>query len=192
MSVHGNRMKISAHRGASADAPENTLAAIRLAWEQQADGVEIDVRLTQDRQVVVMHDESTRRTTGASRTVGTSRWEDLRALDVGRRKGDRWTGERIPLLEDVLRDKPPGRDLFIEIKCGAEILAPLTAVMAPSFPVHEMAWVAFSAEILVAVRGRFPDHRLFWNIPYRKWKQDLPSGRPVRLYGYRARSRARP
>lgn len=55
-------MEMIGHRGASHDAPENTLAAIRLAWEQGADAVEVDVHLSRDGQIVVVHDANTRRT----------------------------------------------------------------------------------------------------------------------------------
>ena len=54
-------MEIIAHRGASHDAPENTLAAIRLAWQQEADAVEVDVQLSKDGKLVVIHDDNTKR-----------------------------------------------------------------------------------------------------------------------------------
>ena len=60
---------IIAHRGASHDAPENTMAAIQLGWRQQADAVEIDVQFSKDGQVVVIHDDNTGRTTGVRRKI---------------------------------------------------------------------------------------------------------------------------
>ncbi len=109
-------MKIIAHRGASFDAPENTLAAIRLAWQQQADAVEIDVHLSRDRHLVAIHDFNTRKTTGRNRPVARQTLAQLRTLDAGQWKHPRWRGEKIPTLEEVLATVPPGKRLFIEIK----------------------------------------------------------------------------
>ncbi len=71
---------IIAHRGASGDAPENTLAAFKEAWNQNADGVELDIYLTKDGRIVVLHDASTRRTAGKDLTVKDHSLEELRAL----------------------------------------------------------------------------------------------------------------
>src|SRR5580704_14008797 len=87
-----------AHRGASFDAPENTLAAVNLAWRQRADAVEIDVHLSRDGQLVVIHDYNTRRTTGVNRLVARQTLAELRALDAGRWKGLEWLDETIPTL----------------------------------------------------------------------------------------------
>src|SRR6516165_6861811 len=85
----GPRVEIVGHRGASHDAPENTLAAVRLAWEQGADAAEFDVRLTRDHRVVAIHDTDTGRTAGgANRVVAESTLAELRSIDVGRWKGE--------------------------------------------------------------------------------------------------------
>src|SRR5512140_2542862 len=97
---------IIAHRGASADAPENTLAAFRLALELGADGVELDVWRCATGEVVVHHDEDTRRVAGAALLVPDAPLAALRALDVGAWKGERFRGERIPLLAEVLAALP--------------------------------------------------------------------------------------
>src|SRR6188768_2306112 len=76
-------VEIVGHRGASFDAPENTVAAVRLAWEQKADAAEFDVYLTKDRKVVVIHDKDTKRTAGGvNKVVAESTLAELRALDV--------------------------------------------------------------------------------------------------------------
>src|ERR1041385_7430828 len=82
-------MQIIAHRGASHEAPENTLSAIRLAWQQKADAAEVDVQLSGDGRLVVIHDASTRRTGGRARRVGEQTLAQLRGLDVGRWKNQR-------------------------------------------------------------------------------------------------------
>src|SRR5512138_815337 len=90
------RPLVLGHRGASADAPENTLAAFRLALEQGADGVELDVWRCRTGEVVVLHDEDTRRVAGSPLRVREATLAELRALDVGAWKGPGFRGERIP------------------------------------------------------------------------------------------------
>ena len=115
-------IKIIAHRGASHLAPENTLASVELAWRLGADAVEVDVRLTRDGRIVAIHDPTTDRTAGIHLEVAATHSSHLRRLDVGRYKHPRFAGERIPYLEEVLQTVPPGRQLFVEIKCGPQIL----------------------------------------------------------------------
>ena len=109
------RPLVLGHRGASADAPENTLAAFRLALEQGADGVELDVRRCRTGEVVVVHDGDTARVAGAPLRVAEASLAELRALDVGARAGARFRGERIPLLEEVL-EALPGAIVNVELK----------------------------------------------------------------------------
>jgi glycerophosphoryl diester phosphodiesterase len=92
---------IFAHRGASAHAPENTLAAFELALAQGADGIELDVKLSADGQVVVIHDASVDRTTGAHGKVKDMPLAELRALSAGRFFAEKFSGEKIPMLEEV-------------------------------------------------------------------------------------------
>lgn len=103
------------HRGASADAPENTLAAFRLALEQGADGFELDVWRCATGEAVVTHDEDTRRVSGAPLRVPDAPLAELRALDVGAWKGEGFRGERMPLLAEVL-DAFPRAVVNVELK----------------------------------------------------------------------------
>ena len=113
------RPLIGGHRGCPARAPENTLAAFRAAIVDGAELVELDVHLTRDGQLAVIHDEETRRTTGASGLVANMTMDDLRRLDAGRYRGAEWSGEGIPELGDVLA-LAYGRLLVnVEIKGGA-------------------------------------------------------------------------
>ncbi len=91
---------IYGHRGASADAPENTLRAFALAAEQQADGVELDVQLTRDGQLVVFHDENLARVTGEKGRLCDRTWEELRRLPI--RLPGATAEDGIPLLSEVL------------------------------------------------------------------------------------------
>ncbi len=100
------RPLVLGHRGASAEAPENTLAAFRLALEQGADGVELDVWRCGSGELVVAHDDDLRRVGGSPLVLRTATLGALRAVDVGRWKGERFRGERIPLLAEVLEALP--------------------------------------------------------------------------------------
>src|SRR4051812_49737519 len=85
------------HRGASGEAPENTLAAFSLALAQGADGVELDAQRCASGEVVVIHDASLQRTTGFAAAVTQASYPVVRTLDAGSWKGDRFRGERVPL-----------------------------------------------------------------------------------------------
>jgi glycerophosphoryl diester phosphodiesterase len=94
---------ILAHRGASRIAPENTLTAFRLALEQGADGLELDVRLSRDGVPVVFHDAELSRTTDGQGRISEKTLAELRALDAGRWFDPCFAGEQIPTLEEVLK-----------------------------------------------------------------------------------------
>jgi glycerophosphoryl diester phosphodiesterase len=107
---HGRRPLILGHRGASGDAPENTIAAFDLAIEQQADGIEFDVHLSKDSVPVVIHDPTLRRTTSGHGRVHGHTLAELKRLDAGswfnlrfRERADpRYAHERIPTLAETL------------------------------------------------------------------------------------------
>lgn len=101
-------MKIYAHRGASQQAPENTLEAIDLALQQGADGIEIDVRQHSDK-LVVIHDKRLERTTNGTGLIENLDFAQLRTLDAG-------NGQQIPLLEEVIGLIAGKAALNIEIK----------------------------------------------------------------------------
>ncbi len=101
-------MVILAHRGLSDIYPENTLAAFKRAYEAGADGVELDVRMTRDGEVVVFHDEDLRRMVGRSEKISDMDYRDLLRINIG--------GEKIPLLSEVLDIVPKDRWLNVEIK----------------------------------------------------------------------------
>ena len=125
-------IEIIAHRGFSARAPENTLAAFELAWKHQADACELDVHLTVDGKTAVIHDKDTKRTAGVLLEVAKTKQEDLIALDAGSWKGSEWANEKIPTLEQALATLPVGKQrFFIEVKCGAEIVPELQRILEP-------------------------------------------------------------
>ncbi|QWV94517.1 glycerophosphodiester phosphodiesterase [Geomonas oryzisoli] len=161
---------IIGHRGASRDAPENTLASFRLAFAQGADGLEADFRLTRDGRVVCLHDAGTLRTAGENLEVAGATLAQLQRLDAGRWKGEQWRGERIPTLSQVLELLPAGKRLFIELKCGAEIIDPLSAELArAAVPADRIRFLAFDHLLVAALKQRLPDHRACWLCDYR-WR----------------------
>lgn len=97
-----NVPNITAHRGSSAKAPENTMAAFQRAVSDVADYVELDVKQTKDNVVIVLHDKSLKRTTGDKKKIWTVDYEYLQTLDAGSWFSPKYEGERIPTLEEVL------------------------------------------------------------------------------------------
>ncbi len=95
-------MKIYAHRGASGLAPENTMAAFYLALEQGADGIELDVHLTKDEKLVVIHDEDIKRTSNGEGLVAKMTYDELLKYDYGYWFSPEFKGEKIPTLKEVL------------------------------------------------------------------------------------------
>jgi glycerophosphoryl diester phosphodiesterase len=98
----GHVMRIYAHRGCSGTYPENTLAAYRAAAKLPIDGVEIDVHLSKDEKMVVIHDEKINRTTNGKGYVKDMTLAELQTYDCGSWFSEEWSGERIPTLEEVL------------------------------------------------------------------------------------------
>ena len=150
---------IIAHRGASAHAPENTLAAVRLAWAMDADAVEVDVHRTADGCVAVIHDPDARRTTGTRLLVKDATLAQLQSLDAG-------GGERVPALAEVLATVPAGKRLVVELKAGPEVLAPLEADLAAAFQrgmtPAQIVLIAFDRELALLAKARLPSVAVLW------------------------------
>ena len=110
--------KVFAHRGASAYAPENTMAAFRMAAEQNADGVELDVQMTRDGELVVIHDETVDRVSDGKGYVKNFTLEELQSLSAHNHM-EAYIGERIPTLKEVLElMKAEDMEVNIELKTG--------------------------------------------------------------------------
>jgi glycerophosphoryl diester phosphodiesterase len=149
-------MDIIAHRGASGEAPENTLAAFELAWRQQADGIEMDVHLSRDGRVMVHHDPDTRRCGGVELRIADTGSVRLRELDVGCWKAAEFAGQRMPYLEEALGTVPAGRRVLIEIKCGPEIV-PVLAEALHAVSHARITLISFRLDSLDACRARLPE-----------------------------------
>jgi glycerophosphoryl diester phosphodiesterase len=169
-------IKIIAHRGASHLAPENTLASVKLAWQLGADAVEVDIHLTRDSRIVAIHDATTERTAGAILEIAATHSRRLRRLDVGSHKHAQFAGESIPFLEEILDTVPPGRSLFIEVKCGLEILPPLNEIITRSGRRSQVAIIGFDFDTMKAAKELMPDVPVHWLCDKRLW---VPYGRSL-------------
>jgi glycerophosphoryl diester phosphodiesterase len=154
---------IIAHRGASHDAPENTLSAFKLAMEQGADGFETDFYLTSDGQIACFHDKDTERITGKKLLVVKTRLDELRALDVGSWKGPSWKGERIPTMDEALAAVPRDKKIFIELKSSVEIVGPMAKVIeASSLEPEQIVIISFHADAIADCKKKLPHLKALW------------------------------
>ena len=115
MFEHFPRPIIFAHRGDFAHAPENTLPSFEQALQKGADGVELDVKLTSDGQVIVIHDSAVDRTTNGKGRVASLPLEDIRKLDAGNWFNEKFAGTKVPLLEEVFEVVSKDKLINIEL-----------------------------------------------------------------------------
>ena len=159
---------IVAHRGASAQAPENTMEAFRLGVEAGADAIELDVHLTADGQLAVIHDDTLDRTTDRTGAIRDLTMDEIRQADAGARfsRGDdsghpfRGRGLRVPTLAEVLEWLPDGVGLVIEIKARAAAEAVVEALR--DHPVRadgRLAVISFDEAAIERVRELDPEIR---------------------------------
>lgn len=110
-------MEVTAHRGASVYYPENTMSAFRGAKELGADWIELDVQQTKDKKLIILHDYNLKRTTGVNKNTLDLTYEEIKELDAGSFFSESFTGEKIPLLEEVIEfAKENNIRLNIELK----------------------------------------------------------------------------
>jgi len=170
-------VEIIAHRGASFDAPENTLESVRLGWAKKADAVEVDVYLSKDDQIVVFHDHTTKKIADVDRNVVDQTFAELSRLDVGAWKGSKWRGVRIPKLIDVLKTIPTGKRMFVEVKCGPEIIPELASAFKESGKKPEqLVVISFNYEVVKQAKVQFPNIKCFY---LSSFKIDEASGNQV-------------
>ncbi len=163
---------IVAHRGASYDAPENTMAAFKLAWEQGADGVEGDFYLTSDGQIVCTHDTDTKRVAGKKLVVEKSTLAELQALDVGSWKDPKYANERMPTLADVLAAVPEGKKVFIECKSGDKIVEPMIEICRQGkVPLENLVVISFHKDVIKACHEQLPELKSHWLTDYKESKE---------------------
>lgn len=152
---------IFAHRGATAYAPENTLAAFELAIAQGADAIELDVKLSADGHAVVIHDDTVDRTTGGTGRVKNLPLSELRSLDAGSLFSEKFSGEKIPLLEEAF--ETVGRRALINVELTnydnkEDHLVETVCMLVKKFNLQkQILFSSFHAKNLFKARGLMPD-----------------------------------
>jgi glycerophosphoryl diester phosphodiesterase len=147
------------------------MAAFQLAWEKQADAIEGDFYVTRDRQIVCIHDKSTERVAPRQRVlkVAESTLNELRTLDVGSWKDQRYAAERIPILAEVLATVPDGKQIFVEIKCGPEILPLLKRQLEVSgLKPEQIVIICFNEAVVTRSRRMMPQYNANWLTGYKQ------------------------
>ncbi len=180
-------MKIIGHRGSSSDAPENTLESLNLAWEQGAFAAECDIQRTYDGRLVLMHDVSTKRTAlgDVDFLIEQTEWKLLKELDVGSWKGEEWRGVKIPLLEDVLRAIPEGKQLYVEVKSGdanhgvdSQLIVDIGHIMENEAISHDkITFICFDHDFLNRLKRRLPLYNAYYLTTYAKFPGRWPDVR---------------
>ena len=154
---------IVAHRGASKLAPENTIPAFELAWDQGADAIEGDFYLTADGKVICIHDKNTKRVAKSNLTIKNSTLKELLQLDVGAWKGDKWSGTKIPTISKVFATIPIGKMIYIEIKCGSEIIPELFSELRKSgLQQEQVVIISFNSRVISDIEGEYPHIKTIW------------------------------
>jgi len=166
-----------AHRGASKDAPENTLAAFRLGLEQGCDAFELDVQLTKDGQVMVCHDFTLKRTTGAEGRFIDMEAAAIRELDAGSWFGEQYRGEKVPFLTEVLELVPRGIMINVEIKMIPEYIGRIEnaviSVLRETDRISDVVISTFDHPTAVAVKTLEPKLRVGLLYGERLYRSDL-------------------
>lgn len=149
-------MLVIGHRGASIEAPENTMAAFTRALDLGADGIEFDVQLTADGHAVVLHDAVLDRTTNGSGPVFDVDLDEVRALDAGSWFGPDFVGERVPLLDDVLA--LPAEVFELEIKTwGRAVLDAVLAAVDRAGVFERVKFTGWNHPMLCRLKAERPD-----------------------------------
>ncbi|HEY5921860.1 MAG TPA: glycerophosphodiester phosphodiesterase family protein [Kofleriaceae bacterium] len=176
------RPRIVAHRGASFEAPENTIAAFKRAWTLGVEAVELDVHVTADGEVVVIHDPTTKRVAGVDRKIAEHTLAELRELDVGAWKHVKYKGERIPTLAQALATIPAGRTMFVEIKSPKTTAPAIGKVIHDAHPTSvSIALQGFDPDALAALAAAVPDAPAYWTVDPPRDANDQPLPYPLTL-----------
>ncbi|MBA3315417.1 MAG: glycerophosphodiester phosphodiesterase [Planctomycetota bacterium] len=179
MALPVSAVEIIAHRGASYDAPENTLSSVKLAWEQNTDSVEIDVYLSKDGRIVLFHDKETDRIGGRKKKIIDQTYEELQQLDVGAWKDLKYAGEKMPTLEEILPTIPDGKRLYVEIKHDASILRELKKSFAKAgVDGEKITIIAFDCDVIVGTKKLMPSIPAYWLSSIKQDKQTGEWGPP--------------
>ena len=193
LGVSASAVEIVAHRGASHDAPENTVASQELAWKHGADAAEFDVRRTKDGQLAIMHDPTLQRTTGAEGKFADTTLAELRKLDAGSWKDPKFAGEKVPTFDEMLQHLPRGKRLVIHLYTGLESTDDIVAAIKRNqITPQQAALIHFDYEPIAAVKKALPDFQCLWliNAPPAATKKKTEKKKVFTLDGLIAECRA--
>ena len=180
--MQNKKFLIIAHRGESHDAPENTFASINLAWERDADAVEIDVQLTKDEKIVIIHDKTTLRTGGKYKRIASNNYNDLLKIDVGKFRGNKWKNEKIPLLDSVIDAIPKNKILFVEIKSDERIIKPLQNLAdQKNFNPEQIKFIGFNINTMKMLKETFPENDVYWIVEWKDYKSKESLKETIRI-----------
>ncbi|MCY3778814.1 MAG: glycerophosphodiester phosphodiesterase family protein [Chloroflexi bacterium] len=148
------------HRGAMASAPMNTLASFQLAYEQGAHGIELDVQLSRDGHLVILHDCTVDATTDGQGNVADLTLAELKRLDAGAWFAEGFAGQRIPTLDEVFDEFGNALLINVEIKCSRESVDRMEKPLADCIRRHNMREQViiscFDPVVLRRVKGMLP------------------------------------
>lgn len=157
------RPLIIAHRGSSYNAPENTMSAIKLAWQEETDALEVDVHRTKDAEIVVIHDEDTLRTCGKKLILRNSTLQEIQLLECGSWKAEKFRGEKIPTFKNIVKTVPHNKKLIIEIKGGSGCLEPVKNILAnSSLKAEQIVIMDFELDNMIKAKLLFPEIEILW------------------------------
>jgi len=161
--MSSNKFRIIAHRGSSYLAPENTISSAKLAMQENADALELDIHLTKDNQIVVIHDSNIKRTSGINKFVKDLTLQQLKQYDFGLWKNKKWKNERIPTLEEIFNIIPNNKSIFIEIKSGMECLSEIKKLILDGIILeNQMVLMDFNFKTVLKAKAMFPSVEVLW------------------------------
>lgn len=157
--------QIIGHRGASEDAPENTVASFKLGYAEGADGCELDFHSTKDHRLIVIHDGTTKRVAGVDKKISEQTFDELRALEVG--QWGKWKGkgftEKLPTLDEALATIPEGRKLYLHCYASEKDLKQVRdAVMRSGKRPEQVVFIAFDLGPCKEFKTLLPQCKAYW------------------------------
>lgn len=162
---------IIAHRGISFDLPENSLSAFNASWAVGVDGIEGDFHLTRDGSIVCIHDDNTSRVCNKNLVICNSTLQELKELNL-QCEGKDHLNIKIPTLTEVLKIVPSGKKIFIEIKCGVEILSPLIKELSRSkINSNQVVIISFDRQVVKELKEMAPEYKALLLYSYKEGRE---------------------
>ena len=162
---------IIAHRGISFDLPENSLSAFNASWAVGVDGIEGDFHLTRDGSIVCIHDDNTSRVCNKNLVICNSTLQELKELNL-QCEGKDHLNIKIPTLTEVLKIVPSGKKIFIEIKCGVEILSPLIKELSRSkINSNQVVIISFDSQVVKELKEMAHEYKALLLYCYKEGRE---------------------